>query len=189
MLYFQEFPHIDYRLTEGGDSVAPVRLSRNVPNMTVKLAMNIFDDENLPYVTYRIKDRDRPDTVAAQMYGASRYAWVILLANNMRDWYDWPLDDREFVTYMARKYETTTGALDGLDESRTLVARYEWVRTDGQVLEVDETAYSALPESDRRIVTVYDDEYAINDARRLIRVPTFEALPSVLRQFQQAVAR
>lgn len=187
MLFFQYFPRVSYRSVEQSDGESQV-LSRVVPNMTVKLALNIFADENLPYLTYRIKDRDRPDTVSVQLYGASRYAWVILLANNMRDLYDWPLDDREFTAYMNRKYETTPGALDGVVRSKQLVHRLVWVRSDEQELDVDATYYDTLPATDRRTDTIYDHEYADNDARRYIRVPTFEALTTVVRQFDAAVS-
>ena len=187
MQFFQRFPRISYTMVEGRDNTTQ-RVSRSVPNMTVKLVMNIFENANLPYLTYRIKGRDRPDTVAPQLYGSSRYAWVILLANSMRDWYDWPLDDREFDAYRARKYESVSGARDGVSVSRSTIRRYIWSTSGGQLLDVDVTYYDTLSDVDRSTETVYTYEYDINDTRRLIRVPTFDALPVVIRQFDSVVS-
>lgn len=188
MQFFQQFPNIEYTLTENGGSQT-MRLPRVVPNMTVKLKMNIFDDVNLPYSEYRINDEDRPDTVAAVLYGSARYAWVILLANNMRDWYDWPLTDIEFSDYMNRKYESSYGARDGVEVSSSTVSRYIWNTTTGQSLDVDVTAFSALPPEQQETETVYDHEYAENDARRMIRVPLLDAMESIINQLNLALGQ
>lgn len=191
MQYFQQFPQTTYTLTESGGGQT-ARLPRVVPNMTIKLQMNIFDDTNLPYSEYRVRDEDRPDTVAAILYGSSRYAWVILLANNMRDWYDWPLTEVEFANYMNRKYEDPIGARNGLVRSadiNTLNPQYIWVLSDGRELEVDADTYATLPTNEQKTVSVYEQEYTLNDDRRTIRVPTLDAIPMVVSQFADAVSR
>lgn len=186
MQFFQRFPAIEYHTTEMVDgSIQEIR--RMVPNMTVKLKMNVFDDTSTPFHTYRVTDRDRPDTLSAQVYGAAHYAWIILLANNMRDLYDWPLSNREFDRYMARKYETSVGVADGVDVAKAIVANYRWLRLDGQILNVDKTTYDALLVSQRDVKSVYQREYDDNDQRRSIRFPTIEALDSIVQQFSAAV--
>jgi hypothetical protein len=187
MQYFQKFPSILYQMSEAANGVF-TRIERTVPNMTVRLKLEIFDDKNTPYNTYRISDTDRPDTIAAQMYGSSRYAWVIMLANDMKDWYDWPLTDREFYNYMNAKYETTAGANDGFEASKSVVYQYRW-NTDNQILIVDAETYAELSDSEKEIIYVHGHEQTLNDNRRLIRLPTLDALPSILDQFDAAVAQ
>jgi hypothetical protein len=186
--FFQRFPTVEYQTTEVVDGVIrPVR--RTIPNMTVRFVSNIFDDENLAYFTYRVKDLDRPDTVAAQFYGAARYAWVVCLVNNIHDLYDWPMGDYEFTQYLDRKYESSEGSRDGVAVASATVAEYRWNKSDGQVLVVDQTAYNALAVDERSTRTLYDVEYDLNDERRLLRLPTTESLPSLVRQFEAAVSR
>lgn len=188
MRYFSKFPSISYsmkEITEGKESP----ISRSIPNMTVYLQMSILNNSAATYDTYIVKDRDRPDTVAVRVYGAAQYAWVILLANNMRDWYDWPLDDLEFYRYMNRKYESSEGADDGVEVAHTTVDRYVWTLPDGQTMSVDYTTYVTLPLSERSVVTAYDREYSDNDIRRTIKLPPASQLDNIIRQFEKAVAK
>lgn len=100
MRYFQYFPTLTYRTTEIQNGL-PQEIVRSVPNMTVRLQSIA---ELGAYEWYQIQDRDRADTLAAQWYGSSKYAWVVMLSNNMRDLYDWPMTNLEFYDYMNKKY-------------------------------------------------------------------------------------
>jgi len=191
MRYFSKFPFIDYTLTEYANTV-PVAVTRNVPNMTTKLQLQSVGDERYAYTHYRVKDTDRPDTVAAQIYGSSRYTWVVLLSNDMRDWYDWPMTDAEFETYMDGKYETQEGLNDGSVASRETIQTYQQiVRTfaDGTTenVDVDETAYDALDTGERTTITVYEYEKTLNDNKRLIKLPTPESLSVIEAQLNTAL--
>ncbi len=202
MDFFQRFPTVNYIMTEGG-----VSINRTVPNMTVALDMVLSDEEGTSFSFYRIKDRDRPDTVAAQFYGSSRYAWIILLANKMRDWYDWPLTDEEFYHYMARKYESVVGLKDGITQAKDTVHERLWLRPDGQRLIIDHAQYlakiaegaqilsgiSAYVPTDGQeavcIVSKYDDEQSKNDAARLIRVPSLSSIGSLDQRLSELLGR
>jgi len=188
MQYFTKFPRIVYTMqetAEGGVSI----ISRSIPNMTVRLQMSIFSSPSMGFETLTIKDRDRPDTLAAELYGESEYAWIILLANNMRDWYDWPLDDLEFSRYMKGKYESSPGADDGDIVAHNTIAKYVWTLSDGQTLNVDAIAYADLPLEEKSSITVYDQEYRDNDLRRTIRVPPVTQLERIVREFEALVAK
>lgn len=189
MRYFQKFPRIPYTTTEILDGV-PRRMNRLVPNMTVTLQLSQARESLLAHEWYRIQDRDRPDTLAAQWYGSSEYAWVILLSNRMRDWYDWPLTNPEFYAYMSRKYETTEGARDGVAWSQDQVEgvyQRVWKTSDNQRLVVDATAFALLPLAEREIVTYYDMESELNDRKRDIKRLTEESFMTVTRQFDEAM--
>lgn len=181
MLFFQRFPALSYDTTEGVDKQV---INREVPNMTVKVVMDILLDPKLPYLNYRIKDTDRPDTVAAQMYGSARYAWVVLMANKMRDWFDWPLTELEFRRYMDAKYESAPGANDGSTVARTMVYQYVWNHPEIGPLVVTQNMYSnsaIVPTAQREYppVSYFRKEYEDNDAKRLIRLPTPDVVSNV----------
>jgi len=188
MQFFQYFPAIDYVTTESTSGVTQ-RVTRRIPNMTVKLTLSVLDDSSVAFETYTIADGDRPDTVAAKMYGNARYAWVVMLANNMKDWYDWPLTDAEFYAYLSSKYESYQGAGDGYTVAKEAVYQRIWITEDARELVVDETTYDTLSPAQRRIDTIYDKEYAENDRKRNIRLVSLSSLPDVVKQFQEAVSR
>lgn len=180
MRYFQKFPLILYTMNEtvGDKSQAIIRA---VPNMTLKFDMSYAQGD---YDWYRISERDRPDTLAAQWYGTSQYTWVVLLSNNMKDLYDWPLTDLEFNHYMNRKYESATGARDGVDISRELI--YEYRCTDiltGVEFVVDENFYTTH-QFNKRSVTQYEYEYKLNDQKLDIRRLNTETFNSFVSQFE-----
>lgn len=184
MLFFQQFPSVTYTLNEGTSG----SITRVIPNMTVKLVMDFLDSSSIPFNSYTIQDSDRPDTVASRLYGASRYAWVIMLANNMRDTYDWPLTDLQFYDYMNRKYETSAGANDGYDESKNLVAKYIWITPQNIQVEVDSIFYASLSPNERKTISYYETEYDENDLKRTIRVPSLTAIDAVTSELTRLLA-
>lgn len=139
MNYFNLFPTISYTLHEQvNGNVLPV--NRTVPNMTIKLRLENFqkDIEGVPFITYRIREGERPDTIAVKHYGSSEFVWIIFIANNMRNWFDWPMTSEEFPRYIAKKYESSTDALDGIVRSQrigsTIVDSKFTVNTSSNIL-------------------------------------------------------
>ena len=57
------------------------------------------------YSYYRITEGERPDVVAAKLYGDSTLYWLFWLVNeNLQDLSDWPKSQRLFEKFMDRKY-------------------------------------------------------------------------------------
>jgi len=190
MQYFTRFPRIAYALTEVDQGTSRA-VSRTVPNMTVQTKVNTLTNEiqTQPFETYWIRDEDRPDTLAAKYYGRSEYTWIILLANNLRDWYSWPLTDVEFYHYMNKKYESTPGALDGVARSQNEVTLLEGTQYY-QVIDtvryfINKDRYDQLTGSSRGFITVYEQERTANDERRTIRLPRREMVTSLIDQFNR----
>lgn len=195
MRYFSKFPKISYTLTETetGQSRA---IARTVPNMTVSLRLNTLTDtvQTLPFFAYRIQESERPDTLAVKMYGTSEYVWLIYLANNMRDWYDWPLTTVEFERYMNKKYESVPGQLDGLARSQNETAGQRLPGTqyyqviNGVRYFINETTYTLLPDdANRGLLTVYTQEMTHNEEKRTIRIPRYEVISGIIDQFDKVM--
>ena len=143
-----------------------------------KLREDIY--QNIAFFTkYEIIGNDRPDNVAAEVYGDSDLDWVVLISNNIVNVQsEWPLLQNDFDRFMLDKYGTyekmndshhyetkevknTVGAVivpEGLqvpsDYSGTY---YDWYQS-GEVTRSDITTE----------VTNYDYEIKKEDAKRNI---------------------
>ena len=55
------------------------------------------------YSYYRITEGERPDVVAARLYGDSTLYWTFFLVNeNLQDFNDWPKSNLQFMKFMDR---------------------------------------------------------------------------------------
>jgi len=143
-----------------------------------KLRDDIY--QNIAFFTkYEIIGNDRPDNVAAEIYGDSDLDWVVLLSNNIVNIQsEWPLLQNDFDRFMLDKYGTydkmndthhyetkevknTAGAVivpEGLQvASDYSVTYYDWYQS-GEITRSDITTE----------VTNYDYESKLEDAKRNI---------------------
>ena len=152
------------------------------------------------YHAYTVEDGDRPDTLAHYYYGNSDLDWLIMLANQIYDLpSQWPLNSNEFEVYMENKYgnvfttysevdhyelapniaNITTTTIQGLSAAEQ---KY-WAWNDYQKAvifvaysyapQITSDAYALLTVGEKAYwspVSVYDTEYANNEAKRNIRL-------------------
>lgn len=102
--YFQHVPDFDYvsRLPNSkliSDYVKTKNLFKRV-----KLSDEIFG--NLTYFNkYTIKNQERPDSVAFNVYEDSNLDWLVMLSNNIVNLQtEWPLDQVSYNNYLLNKY-------------------------------------------------------------------------------------
>jgi len=63
------------------------------------------------YQPYTVKNGERPDQISYNLYGDEQYYWVILLINDIVDYYsDWPLSQYELDEYVIKKYKSLYAA-------------------------------------------------------------------------------
>ena len=101
--YFSYFPNT--YVGEGVNQDEPYRY-RLVKNIFRRVKVREDLDQ---YVTafeaYSIKDTDTPSSLANILYGDSKLDWVILLVNNIIDFYEqWPKSNEDLYTYVLEKY-------------------------------------------------------------------------------------
>lgn len=100
--FFDKFPLVAYTLDK--------KLSNDydlVTNVLFRIGIikDVMENNINAYYFYAIKDSDRPEILAEQIYGDAEAHWIILYANDIYDpYYDWPMDDRTFEKYIAKKY-------------------------------------------------------------------------------------
>tara|TARA_R100000005_G_C4964609_1_gene179917 strand:- start:9 stop:671 length:663 start_codon:yes stop_codon:yes gene_type:complete len=179
MGYFRELPNVS------AVSLLPGR-TRNDQRVLVK---NIFkraklrSDIDIATTAFDfrvIKEGQRPDTLAQDLYNDPELDWVILITNNIinvRN--EWPLSNRDLHNYMLEKYGSEE-ALYQVHHYETFEVRDEQNRTVLESgLEVDEDftlTYTSL--GGQRVVVNnasgpvnnLDYENKVNDAKRIIRV-------------------
>jgi len=112
--YFANFPLIAY----GNNTI------RNLVSRTA-VFQDVLSNQTLFY-PYTIKDGERADTLAYDYYGDSDLFWIIYLVNNIIDpYYDWPLSNEDFASFIGKKYESIPGVGDGVIQAQSTIAYYE----------------------------------------------------------------
>jgi hypothetical protein len=154
------------------------------------------------YYDYVIPDGYRPDNVAKDVYGDTKYTWIVLAINNVDSLYDWPLDNDEFERFLISKYGSvaiasavttennyyydSTGnkvtyaeyvALSLSTKGKVLPARYCYTATGYQI---DPQTYDTLSDAQKgQVKTPYTKELEENEDKRRIKVIRREFLPGI----------
>lgn len=91
--YFNFFPSTQYANTIVTNLISKVKFDQSVQkNLAV-------------FYPYTIEQGERPDQIAARYYGNPEHDWIIYLANDIMDpYYDWPLSQNQFNSYISAKY-------------------------------------------------------------------------------------
>ena len=87
-------------------SATRIMIINSNKNFFVRLSVNEDVFQNVDrYEKYKVIGNDRPDNVAEKVYGDSSLDWLILLSNNIIDFYnEWPMNDSEFYNHLSQKY-------------------------------------------------------------------------------------
>ena len=170
--FFQHYPQINYDIT----GIKPIK-TKTVINIMVKAKIkNILQDDIVNYFPYSIPESERPDITAFKVYGDVKYTWLIFLINEIHDpLFDWPLNSREFGSYVKNKYGTLAAAKNTIHHYEQIVrTRVEATGTTEAIpearIEVDVTTYNALDIAVRTIVYCFDWEIDRNEAKRDIKL-------------------
>lgn len=153
MAYFLEFSLIDYDIRGDGviqrvtDIATRVKLRDEIKNNVV------FWDE------YDVREGERPETIAFNLYSDAERHWIILLANDIvNPYYDWPLSYLELERYLTKKY----GTVEAINAVHHYESFGDSTVPDGMI--VDSTFVNKISVSNR------DYETALNEAKRRIRL-------------------
>ena len=174
--YFRQLPELDYpSLSNDRKSAYDYQLVKNLFKRAV-LRDDVFNDVT-NFEKYSVEGDERPDKVAYDFYGDSGLDWIILTTNNIihvRD--EWPMSNRDFLTYLNEKY--TSEELSNVhhyetreirDESNTLIQPAGVrVKSDYSVTYVENDTVKT--ESSIKMITFLEHETNLNDAKRNINI-------------------
>ena len=103
MKFFKLVPDFEYVNRFSGNNLTKYTRSKNIFTR-VKIRDEIF--QNLMYFEkYIIVADERPDNIARSFYGEAEYDWLVLLSNNILNFYEeWPLSQKSFDEFLIEKY-------------------------------------------------------------------------------------
>ena len=174
--YFRQLPQLDYpSLSNDRKSAYDYQLVKNLFKRAV-LRDDVFNDVT-NFEKYSVEGDERPDQVAYDFYRDSGLDWIILTTNNIihvRD--EWPMSNRDFLTYLNEKY--TSEELSNVhhyetreirDESNTLIQPAGVrVKSDYSVTYVENDTVKT--ESSIKMINFLEHETNLNDAKRNINI-------------------
>ena len=174
--YFKQLPRLDYpSLANDRTSVYDFQIVKNLFKRAV-LRDDILEDVT-SFEKYTVQGDERPDQVAYDFYGDSALDWVVLTTNNIihvRD--EWPMSNRDFLTYLNEKY--TAQELSNVHHYETTILRDSLgnliqnsglnVEENHSVTFLDNGAYRT--EQNRKQITFLEHETNLNDKKREINI-------------------
>ena len=159
---------------------------QTVTNLMIRYKLTAaLKSRAMSYYNYSIREGQRPDNVAFELYSIPSYSWLLLLTNTIHDPnYDWPLSQRSFERFIKAKYGSHALAISTVHEYRKVVNEqsvlFDQTVIPKKTLVVDETTYNTLSTSAREIIYKYNYEEELNDARRNILYIPVDSLSEIL---------
>ena len=174
--YFKQLPRLDYpSLANDRTSVYDFQIVKNLFKRAV-LRDDILEDVT-SFEKYTVQGDERPDQIAYDFYGDSALDWVVLTTNNIihvRD--EWPMSNRDFLTYLNEKY--TAQELSNVHHYETTILRDSLgnliqnsglnVEENHSVTFLDNGVYRT--EQNRKQITFLEHETNLNDKKREINI-------------------
>jgi hypothetical protein len=177
-MYFTNFEKGYYDLKGDGNQKLVTDLMTRV-----KVREKVIDEISL-YDTYDVPSGERPEDTAFKHFGSATYHWVILLTNNITDaYYDWPMSDQTFETFIRGKYSNPDG-----------IHHYEVTTSSGKTtgdgpddyshkIEVNSDASGAQSVSNREF------EQRLQDKKRKIKLLNEQYLTTFIDEFNTLVRK
>lgn len=173
LYYFDGFPLIEVNI--GGPKFAINIMQR------VRIKDYILRN-NFATVTWTIRDGEKPEDVANKYYGNPYYHWLVLLSAEIIDVYnDWPKESRSLEQVIDQKYKTPTRP--GLEVAKRTVHHYE----DSYGAWVSYEQFQSIPFSERKEITIYDYLVNENEKKKSITLINKKFAAEIKRQLESTL--
>jgi len=170
MSFFKSFPKVDIDVKDDGNLHKMTDLTKRI---------RFLDSSKLNYTRfdfYDVRSGETPEFIAHRYYGDAKLHWIILLANNIVDYYnDWPMSVEVFERYVASKYDDVNG-----------IHHYEYTQDSGDTsftIELPNESATTIP-VDATPITNYEYEEAIQNKKRRIRLIQTEYVSKIKKEFE-----
>ena len=175
-MYFSQFEQGYYDLKgDGNEKLVTDLMTR------VKVREKIIDEASL-YDNYDVPSGERPEDTAFKHFGSAEYHWVVLMTNNITDaFYDWPMSEQDFETFLKDKY-TNPGAIHHYEVSQSSGKTSAQGPDDySYLVEVNSDATGAQSVSNREY------EQRLQDEKRSINLLNPAYLTTFIEEFNNLV--
>lgn len=196
--YFKNINNIKYAVS--ADKAGNVQYMQIKDYFRLNVIREDIFKEDTVYVTYEVKNGERPDQISYEQYGDEQYYWVILQINGIVDYYnDWPLSQQELESYTLKKYGTTDKA-EGVHHYETVETKDtagNLVLDAGLVVDADFIfRYPDNPNNETQItlsslpVSVSNEEYErrLNDDKREIQILDPKYIYDYVREYKKLMS-
>ena len=141
--YFNYFPTTFYNSSNTSLSLD------TVTNIIARFSFeNELKENSAIFYPYDIQDGDTPEIIANKYYGSPEKHWVVLMFNDIIDpQYDWPLDQRTFITYVNDKYSANGAA------NTTVQSGIVWAQSTNNVKTYYKTVARVSSEPTKETIT------------------------------------
>jgi len=165
--YFSLLPTIQYNISNDVDNDSFV----DVTDIFVRQKLTEAVKENAAvYYPYIIQDKERPDILAFNYYGDVKYTWLIFFANDIVDpYYQWPMDEKQFNSYIINKYNSISEAKTTIHEYRQIIRENNYTQSK-YTISIDKDTYDSLPSTSREAIYKFDYEDELNESKREIQL-------------------
>ena len=144
--------------------------------------------DSYEYYDYTIGGDERPDQVAFTEYGDTKYYWIVLVTNNIRNiWTEWPLGQEAFNSFIINKYGSLSTAQSQVYRNIAYTDIYkpavvatgldELIIATGEPIDSTTISnYSLVSGTDYTLTSNYQKEVDLNQAKRSIKLVRKERL-------------
>lgn len=168
-MFFKAMPGMSYKLNDS--TVATKDIFRRV-------GLDRRVNSTLAIESYYVKDGETPDIISNNLYGSSNYHWVILIVNDIVNYYEeWPKNQNEIFEYTEAKYGVGNATADHhyrLKSDTSIIVDYD----------VD-----AIAEGTIEAVSNIDFEIGLNQEKRQIFVLKSEFLAKFVNNYKSLMAQ
>jgi len=177
MKYFTKFPQTQFLLYPATRKTPAKYISLVDITTNIRFIKHVLENIVL-FNTYSVKDGETPEIVSELIYETPHLHWIIMLLNEMYDYRnDWLMDSITFEKYIIDKY----GSIEASQDISTPESSGIYGYIDERGLYVDSDYIGAT------IISKYDYEMKINEAKRDIKLIDKTLLPFVLDQFNSVI--
>lgn len=161
MSYFKYFPEIEYNINGK-------KITLNNIFKRFKLRDDFFNDPN-KYFEYDIQNGETPEMIADKIYEDPEMAFVILLTNNIHNYFEeWPLDSESLEKYINKKYGVS---------NKFNIRHYE--TNENIIVDTKHVSYDRYP------VTYSEHEVNLNNKKKKIKLIVSSYIEQIKKELRE----
>jgi len=191
MSYFRELPDLFYEspLSTRNSSTEYVRVKNLFRRVKLRDDLqNVFTLFN----KYEIREGQRPDTVAEEIYGSADLDWVVMLTAGIINLHDqWPLSDYDLYRYAENKYGDDLNTVRFYETTEVKDSSGRLILPKGKIVDsgftipnpstptanlnpvvgISNFEYEVRKNEDKRLIYILKNDYLqlyLNDLRRIM---------------------
>jgi hypothetical protein len=191
MSYFRELPDLFYEspLSTRNSSTEYVRVKNLFRRVKLRDDLqNVFTLFN----KYEIREGQRPDTVAEEIYGSADLDWVVMLTAGIINLHNqWPLSNKDLYVYAENKYSDDLNSIRFYETTEVKDSSGRLILPKGKVVDsnfsipdpstptenlnpvagITNYEYEVRKNEDKRLIYILKNDYLqlyLNDMRRIM---------------------